>query len=81
MEKPESVEAYLASLPAEPRAALEVLRETIRAALPQGTDGIGLQMPAFRVHGRWLVGYAAFREHCSFFPMSTAVMEAFAADL
>lgn len=81
MGRPVSVEAYLAGLPEEPRAALEKLRRAIRAALPEATEGIAWQMPAFRAHGRWLVGYAAFRDHCSFFPMSARVIEDLAAEL
>jgi uncharacterized protein YdhG (YjbR/CyaY superfamily) len=81
MDKPASVEDYLAGLPEESRAALERLRQVIRAAVPEATEGIAWQMPAFRAHDRWLVGYAAFRDHCSFFPMSTRVLEAFAAEL
>jgi uncharacterized protein YdhG (YjbR/CyaY superfamily) len=81
MNQPASVEDYLAGLPEESRAALERLRQAIRAAVPEATEGIAYQMPAFRAHGHWLVGYAAFRDHCSFFPMSTRVMEAFAAGL
>lgn len=79
--KPASVEEYLAGVPARQRAALERLRRTIRAAAPEATEGIAYQMPAFKAYGRWLVGYAAFREHCSFFPMSGAVVEDFAAEL
>jgi uncharacterized protein YdhG (YjbR/CyaY superfamily) len=81
MDKPTSVEDYLAGLPDEQRVALEKLRKAIRAALPEGTEGIGWQMPAFRAYDRWLVGYAAFRDHCSFFPMSTRVLDTFAAEL
>jgi uncharacterized protein YdhG (YjbR/CyaY superfamily) len=33
-------------------------------------------MPAFKHRGRPLVGYAGFEDHCSFFPLSTRVMEA-----
>jgi uncharacterized protein YdhG (YjbR/CyaY superfamily) len=79
--KPASVEAYLAGLPEEPRAALEGLRRAIRAAVPEATEGIAWQMPAFKAHGRWLVGYAAFRDHCSLFPMSAKVVADFAAEL
>ena len=76
MVRPASVEEYLASVPEKHRSALEQLRRTIRAALPDATEGIAWQMPAFRAHGRWLVGYAAFKEHCSFFPLSGAVAKA-----
>ena len=81
MPKPASVEDYLAGLPEKPRATLEKVRRAIRSAVPEATEGIAWQMPAFRAHDRWLVGYAAFRDHCSFFPMSTRVLEAFAAEL
>ncbi len=37
-------------------------------------------MPALK-EGRLLVGYAAFNDHCSFFPMSVAVMRRHAAEL
>lgn len=75
MAAPTSVEDYLASLPQESRAALEKLRKTIRAAAPEATEAISYQMPAFKVHGRSLVSYAAFKDHCSLFPMSLKVIE------
>jgi uncharacterized protein YdhG (YjbR/CyaY superfamily) len=81
MVKPGSVEAYLAGVPESRRAALERLRRLIKEAAPAAEEGIAYQMPAFRAGGRWLVGYAAFKGHCSFFPMSGAVVEAFAAEL
>ena len=72
---PTSVDDYLAALPAEPRAALEQLRQTIKAAAPEATELISYQMPAFRDRGRLLVSYAAFKNHCSLFPMSMKVIE------
>lgn len=72
---PGSVEEYLAGLPADSRAALEKLRATIRTAAPEATEAISYQMPAFKDHGRGLVAYAAFRDHCSLFPMSGKVIE------
>ena len=81
MVAPTSVEDYLASLPAGSRAALEKLRKTIKAAAPEATEGISYQMPAFKDHGRVLVYYAAFKDHYSLFPASTAVMEALEDEL
>jgi uncharacterized protein YdhG (YjbR/CyaY superfamily) len=79
--KPSSVEEYLASLPQDKRAALERLRATIRAAAPEATETISYQMPAFKVDGRMLVSYAAFRDHYSLFPMSGEVVEALGDEL
>jgi uncharacterized protein YdhG (YjbR/CyaY superfamily) len=78
---PNSVEDYLAPLPEEQRAALEKLRKTIKAAAPKATETISYQMPAFKQDGRFLVSYAAFKDHCSLYPASYAVMEALGDDL
>jgi uncharacterized protein YdhG (YjbR/CyaY superfamily) len=74
MDKIESVEGYLASLPAEQRAALDKLRATIRGAAPAATEGISYAMAAFKLGGRGLVCYAAFKDHYSLFPMSKQVV-------
>ena len=74
MERPASVEAYLASLPHDQRVALEKLRAAIRAAVPDATEGISYSMAAFKVDGRGLVCYAAFTDHYSLFPMSKQVI-------
>lgn len=77
MAAPTSVDDYLATVPHERRAALEQLRQTIKAAAPEATETIAYQMPAFRSHGRrFLVSYAAYKHHYSLFPASGAVIEA-----
>jgi uncharacterized protein YdhG (YjbR/CyaY superfamily) len=80
MEKPASVDDYLAALPDDKRAALQKLRATIRTAAPMATEKISYGMPAFHHRGN-LVYYAAFKEHCSFFPGSTKVIADHAEDL
>lgn len=81
MTAPTSVEDYLAALPEEPRAALEKLRKTIKTAAPDAIETISYQMPAFKDQGRFLVSYAAFKDHCSLFPASEAVLEALGEEL
>ncbi len=75
MAGPTSIEDYLAALPEGQRAALEKLRRTIRAAAPRATETISYQMPALRDGDRLLVYYAAFKDHCSLFPMSLKVID------
>lgn len=58
-----------------------MLRRTILAAVPDAEDGFGYGIPAVRLHGRPLVYYAAFKEHCSFSPASKAVIVAHAEKL
>jgi uncharacterized protein YdhG (YjbR/CyaY superfamily) len=62
------VNAYLAGVPAEARASLEKLRQTIRSVVPDAVEVISYGIPTFKLDGRMLVSYAAFAEHCSFFP-------------
>jgi uncharacterized protein YdhG (YjbR/CyaY superfamily) len=81
MAEASSVEDYLAALPEEPRAALQKLRKTIKSAAPEATETISYAMPAFKLDGRFLVSYAAFKDHCSFFPASAAVIEALGEDM
>jgi uncharacterized protein YdhG (YjbR/CyaY superfamily) len=70
----------MAALPAERRSALDVLRATVRAEVPDATEVISYRIPTFKL-GKPLVGYAAFKAHCSFFIMSTDVADAFRDDL
>lgn len=81
MATPSSVEEYLAGLPEAQRAVLQKLRATIRAAAPGATETISYQMPAFKLDGRFVVWYAAFRDHCSLFPATKAVLEAHGDEL
>ncbi len=69
------MEEYFAGLPPAEREALERLRSTIRSVVPEATETISYQMPAFKLQGRFLVSYAAFRDHCSLFPANDRVRE------
>jgi uncharacterized protein YdhG (YjbR/CyaY superfamily) len=66
--KPESIDAYLAALCADNRAALSKLRKAITAAAPGAEECISYGIPAFRWHGRVIVFFHAATHHCSFFP-------------
>jgi uncharacterized protein YdhG (YjbR/CyaY superfamily) len=75
-----NIDAYLAKVPAPARAALEKLRRTVHAAAPKAEEKIGYGIPVF-YHCGMLVGFAAFKNHCSFFPMSMSVIAAHRREL
>ena len=79
--KAATIDEYLEGVPQEMRDALEKLRAQISKAAPQAVEAIGWGMPLFKLEGKNLVGFAAFKEHCSLFPMSATAMEAFEAEL
>jgi uncharacterized protein YdhG (YjbR/CyaY superfamily) len=75
MDGVEAVNAYLAEVPEPARSTLEKIRATIRSVVPaEATEGLSYGMPAFRYKGA-LVGYAAFKNHCSFFPMQASLID------
>lgn len=65
---PRDVDDYLSRVPQTQRKALEELRRTIKSVVPDAVEVISYQIPTFKLNGRMLVSYAAFAEHCSFFP-------------
>lgn len=76
-----SVDEYMATVPELPRATLEKLRSMIRAAVPEAEETISYQMPTFKYKGRFLVSVAAFKKHCSLFPLSGSVLEELGPEL
>jgi uncharacterized protein YdhG (YjbR/CyaY superfamily) len=78
---PKNVAEYFADVPEPARSTLNKIRAAIRsAAPPEATEAISYGIPAFKYKGL-LVGFAAFANHCSFFPMSSSVIVAFKKDL
>lgn len=75
------IDGYLAGLPGDQRLALQDLRSRIAEAAPEAEEGISYGMPAFRYRGRPLVSYHAARDHCSFFPMGSEVLDHYRDEL
>jgi uncharacterized protein YdhG (YjbR/CyaY superfamily) len=75
------IDAYLASLPADRRRVLTGLRRTIRSLLPRAEECISYGIPAFRVDGEVLCGFAATKKGCSYFPFSGSTLQVLKADL
>jgi uncharacterized protein YdhG (YjbR/CyaY superfamily) len=69
----DEIDQYLADLEDPKRSTLQRLRQTILDVVPEAEEGISYQVPAFRVHGKVIAGFAAFKNHLSYLPHSGSV--------
>ena len=70
----QEVDEYLAALDQPQRGALEVLRQTILEIIPDAEQCIAYGVPTFEREGRAVAGFAAFKDHLSYFPHSGSVL-------
>jgi uncharacterized protein YdhG (YjbR/CyaY superfamily) len=75
------IDSYLASLDEPKRSTLEDLRRSILRAVPEAEQCISYGMPAFKVSGKTVAGFAAFKEHLSYLPHSGSVLTQLGDDL
>lgn len=69
-----SIDEYLDGAPEPQKSTLLELRATLRKVLPEAEETISYNMPAFKVKGKAVAGFAYFKSHCSFFPHSGSVL-------
>jgi uncharacterized protein YdhG (YjbR/CyaY superfamily) len=79
--KPRTIDEYLATAKPDQRRTLAKLRKTIRAVAPKAEECISYGIPAFRLNGRSLVFFGAWRNHCSLYPGSSTTLKKFRDDL
>jgi uncharacterized protein YdhG (YjbR/CyaY superfamily) len=68
------VDRYLAELDEPKRSTLEALRTSVLEVVPEAEQGISYGMPAFKVGGKTVAGFAAFKNHLSYLPHSGSVL-------
>jgi uncharacterized protein YdhG (YjbR/CyaY superfamily) len=79
--KPTTIDEYLAAVRGDKRAALDRLRKTIRTFVPKAKECISYGMPAFRLDGHVVAGFAATAKGCSYFPFSGSTLGTLADEL
>ena len=67
------IDQYLDALEEPKRTTLARLRQTILDILPEAEQGISYGLPAFKVRGKTIAGFAAFKNHLSYLPHSGSV--------
>lgn len=75
------VDAYLAKLPVEQRAALEQLRDHIMRVVPSAEETISYGMPTIKVNGEGLLLFAGWKAHCSIYGLTDAFVAEHADEL
>jgi uncharacterized protein YdhG (YjbR/CyaY superfamily) len=70
----DEIDAYVGALEEPKRGTLEALRKSILDVVPDAEQGISYGMPAFKVRGKTVAGFAAFKNHLSYLPHSGSVL-------
>ena len=78
--KIKSVTEYLNDLPDNVYTALENIRQIIKYLVPDAEETISYQVPSYKYKGM-LVGFGAAKNHCSFFVMSSTLLNDFKEDI
>jgi uncharacterized protein YdhG (YjbR/CyaY superfamily) len=71
----QDIDDYLVGVPEPKRSTLEALRRSILAVIPEAEQCISYAMPAFRVDGKVVAGFAAFKNHLAYLPHSGRVFQ------
>lgn len=75
-----SIDEYIASFPHNIQEILHTLRNTIHLAAPNATETISYGLPTFKLNGKNLVHFAAWKNHIGFYPTPSGT-EAFQKEL
>ncbi len=77
----EEIDQYLAAVEEPKRTTLSKLRQVILEVIPEAEQGISYGVPAFKIRGKTVAGFAAFKHHLSYLPHSGSVFPELGDDL
>ncbi len=75
-----TIDEYIKTFPTDVQSILEKMRQTIKKAAPEAVEAISYQIPTFKLNGKNLVHFAAYKNHIGFYPTSSGI-EAFKKEL
>ncbi len=76
-----AIDAYLAKLPQDQRAALERLRKQVVRLVPDAVEAISYGIPTFKLNGKALLWFAGWKAHCSIYPLTDTFLAGHADEL
>jgi uncharacterized protein YdhG (YjbR/CyaY superfamily) len=71
----DEVDDYLRGVEEPQRSVLQALRRTILKIIPEAEQVLSYGLPAFRLGGKTVAGFGAFKHHMSYLPFSGSVLE------
>ncbi|MPY87521.1 MAG: DUF1801 domain-containing protein [Luteitalea sp.] len=74
---PKNIDEYIAGFPRAVQGVLKRVRSTIRKAVPGAEEAISYRMPAYKLHGRPVLYFAAWKQHYSLYPSTAPLVAAF----
>jgi uncharacterized protein YdhG (YjbR/CyaY superfamily) len=75
------VDRHLAKIPEPHRSTLQSLRLRILEVIPEAQEVISYGFPGYKLNGKIICGFDAFKNHCSFFPHSSLVIPELESEL
>ena len=75
------VDEYLAHIDEPQKTTLKALRKIILEIIPDSEQCISYGVPTFKVSGKGVAGFAAYKNHCTYFPMSGNVLKQLGQDI
>lgn len=72
---PQSIDDYIADFPSDVQSRLKRIRQLILEVVPDAAELISYRIPAFKLQGRVLIYFAAFKEHLSMYPAPYGVAQ------
>ncbi|MCC6721668.1 MAG: DUF1801 domain-containing protein [Bacteroidia bacterium] len=74
-QKPNSIDEYLSKLKTDKIEKITLIRNIVKNTIPEASETISYEMPAFKYKNRILIYFAAFKNHISIFPAPRTAQE------
>jgi len=76
-----NVEEFIKFFPKPAQFKLKQMRKIVKSVAPKAEEKISYKMPVYKYKGKWLVGFAAFKNHIGFYGMSGSFFKLFSKEL